>query len=133
MKLTASKIGHSIGLIALSICSNTYAAPTNTGGSGTGTGSGGGLTGTGAKLLAIACKLINYLYTALIILAVGMFMYAGWHFIWGAKEGKLSGQANKITLWTIVGLVIIMIAMGVPSIIASFLDVPGVPANPCNP
>ncbi len=65
---------------------------------------------------------LAYMWVALTIFITIMFLYAGFMFITAAGDDEKIKTAKKIVLWSIIGVVVMLLASGIRFIIQSFLE-----------
>ncbi len=73
------------------------------------------------QLVGLLSSILGYVWTILGILVVLMFLYAGFMFITAAGNDDKISQARKMVMWSIVGIVVMLMAGGVMLLLENFL------------
>ena len=72
-------------------------------------------------------KILNFLLGIALVLTPIMIVYAGFLYITAAGNEEKIKTANKVLIWTLIGLAVVLIAKGVPALIKEFLGTSFVP------
>ena len=70
-------------------------------------------TGGETSLRQLALRIINYFLTFLGLLAVAMVIYGGVTYVTAAGEDEKLGNAKKIIMYALVGIIIVLISFAV--------------------
>jgi len=66
-------------------------------------------------------KILNFLLGIALVLTPIMIVYAGFLYITAAGNEEKVKTANKVLIWTLIGLAVVLIAKGIPALIKEFL------------
>jgi len=67
-------------------------------------------------------KILDFLIKIALVLTPIIVVYAGFLYITaGGNEEKIK-RANKVLIWALIGLAVVLIAKGVPALIKEFLE-----------
>ena len=78
--------------------------------------------GEGANIDVLIDRIINFLLYLASPLAVVMIVYAGFLFMTGGDKPEQVKKAKQTLLWTVVGVVILILAKSVTVFVKSFLE-----------
>ncbi len=73
------------------------------------------------QVIGLLSSVLGYVWTILGILVVLMFLYAGFMFITAAGDDDRIKNAKKMVLWSLVGIVVMLMAGGVMLLLENFL------------
>lgn len=68
------------------------------------------------------CDIADWVFTFALAVGVICVIYAAFLYITAGGSSEKVGTANKTMIYAVVGIAIALIAGGVPSLVASFLD-----------
>ncbi len=88
---------------------NTLSAPTNI------------ITNAG-DITALFCGALNWLFWGLIVLSIAMFLIGGYLYTTSGGDAEKVGKATKTLTYAAIGVVVALVASGVPYFIGSFLN-----------
>ena len=74
------------------------------------------------QIIKILNYIVNVIFTVVIIVAVIMFLYAAFTYITAGGDSSKTGQASKMLQWSAIGLGVALLALGIRSLIESFLQ-----------
>jgi len=77
--------------------------------------------GETSDVLTLIDKILNFLLGIALVLTPIMIVYAGFLYITAAGNEEKVKTANKVLIWALIGLAVVLIAKGVPALIKEFL------------
>ena len=78
---------------------------------------------TAQGLIDLLCRAFDYMFYFLIALSVIMGVVAAFNYVTGGDNSEKIGKANKMLLYTAIGVAIALVAKGIPLIVGSFFNV----------
>ncbi|MDD4352125.1 MAG: pilin [Candidatus Gracilibacteria bacterium] len=78
----------------------------------------------------IASNFINWILGFVGLIAVIMFIYAGFLYLTAGGNDENTGKAKKIMMYTIIGIILIMLAYTIVAALTGALDTIGEGGNP---
>lgn len=75
------------------------------------------------KVEDLVCTAMLWMFWGLLVLSVIMFMVGGYMYATAAGDTEKVSKANKTLFYAAIGVVIALVAKGVPLLIGSFLGV----------
>jgi len=116
-----------IGALALSIAPLALALTTPY----TGTIPAGAIQSTGS-LEVILCGLLNWVFWGLIIFSIVMFLVGGYKYTTSGGDPERVRGATKTLTFAVIGVVVALVAAGVPYLVGSLFQTPTSSLNACN-
>jgi len=74
-------------------------------------------------LVNILCLVFDYMFYGLIALSVVMGVVAAFYYVTAGDNAEKVSRANKMLLYTAIGIAVALLAKGIPLIVASFFSV----------
>lgn len=72
-------------------------------------------------LVNLICVAFDYMFYALIALSIVMIVIAGFNYVTADGNAETVAKANKMILYSAIGIAVALLARGVPLIVGSFL------------
>jgi RsiW-degrading membrane proteinase PrsW (M82 family) len=81
------------------------------------------LVSTTANLdMNLFCPIIDIMFWVLISVSIIMVLWAAWLYVIAEGDAEKPSQARKMVLYAAIGIVIALLAKGVPNIVGSLFD-----------
>lgn len=77
--------------------------------------------GENSDINTLVMKVIDFLILLAIPLTAILIVYSGYNYITSAGNDKKIQAAQKTLIWALIGFAIVLLAKGVPALIAQFL------------
>lgn len=84
-----------------------------------------------SALLSIVCRIINYVFFVLIIVAIIFVIIAAFRYLTSGGESEAVSKANKMLIYAAVAVAVALLAKAVPVIVGSIVGGSGEGLNPC--
>ncbi len=111
-----------MGFMALLFAPVVFAAvnipPPNTGNVAGSTG----VIGTIGDIATLFCGIINWIFWGLIVVAIVMFLLGGYRYATSGGDPEKVHGATKSLTFAVIGIVVALVAAGVPYLVGSFLQ-----------
>ncbi len=76
-----------------------------------------------ADVIQIIVNITNFIWSVFMIITVIAFLVAGFFYITAAGDPNKVARANKMVLYSIIGVVVALLSGGMVALIQSFLEV----------
>ncbi len=86
---------------------------------------------SGESVLGSICVILNYIFTAAIILSIALILVAAFKYMTASGDPEKLKSAHKAIMYVAVGIAVAILARTVPVIVGSFLGVQGAAVSPC--
>lgn len=73
----------------------------------------------------ILFRIFDFFYTIFFIIAAGLFLYGAYLFLFAGDDPDKVGTAKKVLLYSVVAVVVALLALGIDDIVASIIGVGG--------
>ncbi|MEW5805518.1 MAG: hypothetical protein AB1721_02240 [Patescibacteria group bacterium] len=74
------------------------------------------------QLIEKIYRVMDVVFTILIIFAVGFILYAGFTYVTAAGDKDKTDKANKMIIYAAVGVLIAIFAKAIPTVVANILQ-----------
>lgn len=78
-----------------------------------------------ARIVRILCTTMRWFFWVLIFLSVIMILVAAFMYVTSGGDPERVGKATKTITYAVIGIAVALLASGVPSLVANFLDIKG--------
>jgi len=75
------------------------------------------------KVAEFVCNIMLWMFWGLLVLSVAMFLVGGYQYATSGGSAEATTKARKTLLYAAIGVMVAIIAKGVPSLVGSFLGV----------
>jgi hypothetical protein len=86
---------------------------------------------SGESVLDSICVVLNYLFTAAIILSIALILIAAFRYITASGDPEKLKSAHKTLMYVAIGIAVAILARTIPVIVASFLGLEAGDVSPC--
>ncbi len=83
------------------------------------------------SFFTIMCRLVNYFFTFIMIMAIVMFLVAAFTFLTAGDNAQGQEKAKKYLLYGIVGVIVALLPKALINIAASFFGVASTSVDAC--
>lgn len=80
---------------------------------------------TTGQVVTILCNALGWMFWALMVLGVAMFIVGGYIYATSAGEAEKVGKATKTLLYAAIAIAVGLIARGIPVLVATFIGASG--------
>jgi len=73
-------------------------------------------------MMDIVKKIVNWVFTFLILTVVIMILVAGYMFVTGGANPETTGKARNVLMYALIGFAIAMLAKGIIALVSAFIN-----------